>query len=109
MLESSFLNSQSPSGYSPYVTEPSLPRYGASLDLPDAYHGILSGFWRRLRRERRRRKVGRAYDMALEIARAIPNDAGHSDVVTLDGPPWMRTTIGYFLSASIFAGGTNQA
>lgn len=32
----------------------------------------LTGLWRRLRRERRRRKVGRAYDMALEIARVIP-------------------------------------
>ena len=32
--------------------------------------GILHGLKRRLARERRRRKVGRAYDMALEIARA---------------------------------------
>jgi SAM-dependent methyltransferase len=74
MLESSFLDSHSPSKYSPYVTEPSLPRYGAALDVPDAQRGtILSGLLRRLRRERRRRKVGRAYDMALEIARVIPN------------------------------------
>ena len=29
---------------------------------------------------RRRRKVGRAYDMALEIARAIPRDADVLDV-----------------------------
>ncbi|MEP6743058.1 MAG: class I SAM-dependent methyltransferase [bacterium] len=35
--------------------------------------GLCDGLLRRLRRERRRRKVGRAYDMALEIARAIPN------------------------------------
>lgn len=34
--------------------------------------GVFAGLWRRLRREQRRRKVGRAYDMALEIARAIP-------------------------------------
>lgn len=75
MLESSFLNSKSsPSGYSPYVTEPSLPQYGAPLDVPGAENvNILSGLERRLRRERRRRKVGRAYDMALEIARVIPN------------------------------------
>ena len=33
---------------------------------------ILQGLKRRLARERRRRKVGRAYDMALEIARVIP-------------------------------------
>src|SRR6185295_17639061 len=69
-----FLSSQSPSGYSPYVTEPPLPRYGASLDLPNVERGnIFTALLRRLRRERRRRKVGRAYDMALEIARFIPN------------------------------------
>jgi ubiquinone/menaquinone biosynthesis C-methylase UbiE len=35
---------------------------------------------RRLRRERRRRKVGRAYDMALEIARVIPYGSEVLDV-----------------------------
>ncbi len=73
MLEPSFLNSHSSSGYSPFVTEPQLPRYGASLDVRDVERGAVSGLLRRLRRERRRRKVGRAYDMALEIARVIPN------------------------------------
>lgn len=78
MLESSFLSSHSQSGYSPFVTEPPLPRYGASPDVPHdplAERGgsIFAGLLRRLRRERRRRKVGRAYDMALEIARIIPN------------------------------------
>ncbi|HYR74973.1 MAG TPA: class I SAM-dependent methyltransferase [Pyrinomonadaceae bacterium] len=34
--------------------------------------GIFDGLRRRFKRERRRRKVGRAYDMALEIARMIP-------------------------------------
>jgi SAM-dependent methyltransferase len=34
--------------------------------------GVFGGLWRRLRRGRRRRKVGRAYDMALEVARVIP-------------------------------------
>ena len=34
--------------------------------------GVLQGLRRRWRRERRRRKVGRAYDMALEIARSLP-------------------------------------
>jgi SAM-dependent methyltransferase len=34
--------------------------------------GIGLGLQRRLRRERRRRAVGRAYDMALEIARFVP-------------------------------------
>jgi SAM-dependent methyltransferase len=33
---------------------------------------LVNGIKRRLKRERRRRKVGRAYDMALEIARVIP-------------------------------------
>jgi SAM-dependent methyltransferase len=33
---------------------------------------VVGGLRRRWRRERRRRKVGRAYDMALEIARVIP-------------------------------------
>lgn len=45
------------------------------MDIPDAERrgSIFAGLQRRLRRERRRRKVGRAYDMALEIARIIPN------------------------------------
>ena len=33
---------------------------------------LLDGIQRRWQRERRRRKVGRAYDMALEIARVLP-------------------------------------
>src|SRR5262249_13488426 len=35
---------------------------------------------RRLRRMRRRRKVGRAYDMALEVARVLPHGADVLDV-----------------------------
>ena len=42
--------------------------------------GIIDGLRRRFRRERRRRKVGRAYDMALEIARVIPSDSEVLDV-----------------------------
>jgi len=41
---------------------------------------ILHGLKRRLARERRRRKVGRAYDMALEIARVIPKGSVVLDV-----------------------------
>lgn len=41
---------------------------------------ILQGLKRRLTRERRRRKVGRAYDMALEIARIIPKGSEVLDV-----------------------------
>lgn len=41
---------------------------------------IIGGIARRWRRERRRRKVGRAYDMALEIARLLPRSARVLDV-----------------------------
>src|SRR5438128_5741513 len=41
---------------------------------------IAQGCKRRWLRERRRRKVGRAYDMALEIARVIPRGAEVLDV-----------------------------
>ena len=42
--------------------------------------GILQGLKRRLARERRRRKVGRSYDMALEVARVIPKGSEVMDV-----------------------------
>jgi SAM-dependent methyltransferase len=41
---------------------------------------FIDGFKRRCKRERRRRKVGRAYDMALEIARLVPRGADLLDV-----------------------------
>src|SRR2546421_6969783 len=41
---------------------------------------IAQGCKRRWLRERRRRKVGRAYDMALEIARVIPRGSEVLDV-----------------------------
>ncbi|HEV7473652.1 MAG TPA: class I SAM-dependent methyltransferase [Pyrinomonadaceae bacterium] len=43
-------------------------------------HGLLQGIQRRWHRERRRRKVGRAYDMALEIARFVPPNSRVLDV-----------------------------
>jgi ubiquinone/menaquinone biosynthesis C-methylase UbiE len=46
---------------------------------------ITHGIKRRWQRERRRRKVGRAYDMALEIARAIPRGSEVLDVGCGDG------------------------
>jgi len=46
----------------------------------DPFQAILHGLKRRLARERRRRKVGRAYDMALEIARMIPKGSEVLDV-----------------------------
>lgn len=45
-----------------------------------ARNGLLHGLKRRWARERRRRKVGRAYDMALEIARFIPHGSSVLDV-----------------------------
>ena len=41
---------------------------------------VINGIARRWLRERRRRRVGRAYDMALEIARVIPRSAEVLDV-----------------------------
>lgn len=41
---------------------------------------LLTGIRRRFERMRRRRKIGRAYDMALEIARALPAGATVLDV-----------------------------
>jgi SAM-dependent methyltransferase len=58
----------------------------AALDQPvprttaKSQGGILEGLRRRYGRERRRRKVGRAYDMAAEIARVLPRDARVLDV-----------------------------
>src|SRR2546422_10351718 len=47
---------------------------------PTARDGFVHGLKRRWARERRRRKVGRAYDMALEIARVIPEGSEVLDV-----------------------------
>jgi ubiquinone/menaquinone biosynthesis C-methylase UbiE len=51
-------------------------RHAAVADTP----GLLQSLARRWRRERRRRKVGRAYDMALEIARILPRGSRVLDV-----------------------------
>ena len=45
-----------------------------------ALEGLAGGVQRRWRRERRRRHVGRAYDMALEIARVLPRGSRLLDV-----------------------------
>ena len=45
-----------------------------------ALEGLAGGLQRRLRRERRRRMVGRSYDMALEIARVVPRGSRVLDV-----------------------------
>jgi SAM-dependent methyltransferase len=45
-----------------------------------AVEGLAGGIQRRWRRERRRRLVGRSYDMALEIARVLPRGSRVLDV-----------------------------
>jgi ubiquinone/menaquinone biosynthesis C-methylase UbiE len=58
-----------------------LPSSRPALKLPlDALEQLLNGISRRWRRERRRRKVGRAYDMALEVARVLPRHSRLLDV-----------------------------
>src|SRR5688500_6485356 len=72
----------------PSTTPPTLPvalswsRFSNADALPGmaSSTGFLQGLLRRLRRERRRRKVGRAYDMALEVAKMIPAGARVLDI-----------------------------
>lgn len=52
----------------------------ARLTPAHPFGAIARGVQRRWLRERRRRKVGRAYDMALEIARVIPRGSEVLDV-----------------------------
>ena len=74
-------------------TSPSTTPYVHSFDerlrslteyLPDATAEretkVVNAVLRRWRRERRRRKVGRAYDMALELARLVPRRSRVLDV-----------------------------
>ena len=57
----------------PAAADPWLPSVHHSVAPPfDLVERLLRGIARRWQRERRRRKVGRAYDMALEIARVVP-------------------------------------
>lgn len=63
---------------SPYPSGRISPR--RRFTIVDAVGQILHGLQRRWLRERRRRKVGRAYDMALEIARVLPRNSPVLDV-----------------------------
>lgn len=67
---------------SPYVSYHDASLVSAGTTFPDVENtpGLFQGVARRWRRERRRRKVGRAYDMALEIARVIPSGSRVLDV-----------------------------
>jgi ubiquinone/menaquinone biosynthesis C-methylase UbiE len=62
----------------PFSGERIAPRRKIFFDTYVA--GAFDGWRRRWARERRRRKVGRAYDMALEIARIIPPGSEVLDV-----------------------------
>lgn len=65
-----------PSSLGPLVARPKSV-FELSADPPSQ---IGAGIGRRWLRERRRRKVGRAYDMAVEIARVIPRGSHVLDV-----------------------------
>ncbi len=61
-------------------TEPGTQKKPLFDLLREPFDGLIHGLQRRWARERRRRKVGRAYDMALEIARVIPRGSDVLDV-----------------------------
>ena len=71
MLQPSLSISETPSNYAAESTGSLRKHQGRFLDLPGTQFW-LDAVKRRWRRERRRRKIGRAYDMALEIARVLP-------------------------------------
>ena len=71
MLQPSLSISETPSNYVAESTGSLRKHQRRFLDLPST-HFWLDAIKRRWRRERRRRKIGRAYDMALEIARVLP-------------------------------------
>lgn len=63
------------------AADPWLPSVRHSVALPvGIVERAVCGLKRRWHRERRRRKVARAYDMALEIARVIPRGSEVLDV-----------------------------
>ena len=65
----------------PYSGESVEPRQKSSFAQPSTRgHLFFHGVQRRWQRSRRRRKVGRAYDMALEIARVLPDNSRVLDV-----------------------------
>jgi SAM-dependent methyltransferase len=68
------------------ILEQSTPYSAGNLSPRRRFSGVdslaelLYGVKRRWQRERRRRKVGRAYDMALEVARVVPRGSRVLDV-----------------------------
>ena len=73
--------SRAPSGRN-FLQQPDqgLPSLRHPVALVNIVASVFQGLNRRWARERRRRKVGRAYDMALEIARIIPRGSEVLDV-----------------------------
>jgi SAM-dependent methyltransferase len=66
-------------GPTPYAGDSIPARSNSLLDSPSVSpNALVDAIRRRWHRERRRRKVGRAYDMALEIGRMLP---AHSRVL----------------------------
>lgn len=69
-----------------FIPDPYVNYHDAHITAPfpdfavDKPTGLIDGLARRWRRERRRRKVGRAYDMAIEIARVLPRHSRVLDV-----------------------------
>src|SRR5260221_517764 len=65
----------------PYSGERHAPRPKTAFHpFAESVAGLIRGAKRRWARERRRRKIGRAYDMAREIARVIPRGSEVLDV-----------------------------
>ena len=73
MYQPSIITTSPAHGYANPFDDFALPRREARTKP-------VNGLLRRLRRERRRRKVGRAYDMALEVAQMIPAGARVLDI-----------------------------
>src|SRR6185437_8961877 len=71
MLQPSLSVSETLAGYSSESNGSIAKRRLRFLQVA-THRSWLDGIQRRWQRERRRRKVGRAYDMALEIARILP-------------------------------------
>jgi SAM-dependent methyltransferase len=80
-VEPSIAISPDSTAYRDFDNGDAIPARGPVSDTPVAVKsGVLHGLMRRLRREVRRRKVGRAYDMALEVARVLPQHSRLLDV-----------------------------
>src|SRR5436190_6502734 len=78
---------------------PDFPRRRFLAGPLDFLRQLLIGAQRRYARERRRRKIGRAYDMALEIARLVPKGTDVLDVGCGNG--FIAHHLGALLGANV--------